>query len=108
MVVSLNGRALGSLSKLATGVTMRSDGQPVMLEVVRGTQRLRVAVPVVEQRDSLDRLLGSVDRETNLVRRFQPGDPVVLQIERQGRLTFLAFRELLTSRRALPEVGPDR
>jgi serine protease Do len=158
VVVSLNGRALGSLSELVTGVTMRSGGQPVTLEVVRGTQRLRLAVPVVEQRDSLDRLIGSVDPEKNLVRRigivgvpidsanailipdlrlptgvlvlarasyaagvnsglaagdvihavnatpigtlddlrgalrrFQPGDPVVLQIERQGRLTFLAF-----------------
>ena len=158
VVVSLNGRALGSLAELVTDVTMRSGGQPVMLDVVRGAQRLRLAIPVVEQRDSLDRLMGSVDPEKNLVRRigivgvpidsataslipdlrspsgvlvlarasyaggvesglaagdvihavnavpigtlddlrtalrrFQPGDPVVLQVERQGRFTFLAF-----------------
>lgn len=158
LVVGLNGRPVGSLSELVTGVTMRSGGQPVTLDVVRGSRRFSVAVPVVEQRDSLDRLMGSVDPEKNLVRRigivgvpidsanaslisdlrlptgvlvlarasyaggvesglaagdvihavnavpigtlddlrtalrrFQPGDPVVLQVERQGRFTFLAF-----------------
>src|SRR5436309_4197581 len=158
VVVSLNGRPLGSLSELVTDVTMRSGGQPVTLAVVRGTQRLSLTIPVIEQRDSLDRLMGSVDPEKNLVRRigivgvpvdsanasfipdlrlptgvlvlarasyaggvesglaagdvihavnatsigtlddlraalrrFQAGDPVVLQIERQGRFTFLAF-----------------
>jgi serine protease Do len=158
IVVGLNGRPLGSLAELVTAATMRSDAQPVTLDVVRGPQRLSLAVPAVEERDSLDRLLGSVDPEKNLVRRigivgvpidtvnagfmpglrvpsgvlvlarapyaggvesglavgdvihsintvpigtladlrtalrrFQAGDPVVLQIERQGRFTFLGF-----------------
>ncbi len=35
--------------------------------------------------------IGTLDDLRAALRRFQAGDPVVLQIERQGRFTFLAF-----------------
>ena len=70
VVVGLNGRPVGTLPEFVAGVTMRSGGRPVRVEVLRGSTRLAMDVPVIEQRDSIDRLLGSVDAEKNLVRRI--------------------------------------
>ncbi len=70
MVVGLNGRSVATRPEFVGGVTMRSGGRPVRVEVLRGSARLTMDVPVIEQRDSIGRLLGSVDPEKNLVRRI--------------------------------------
>ncbi len=70
VVVGLNGRPVAMLPEFVAGVTMRSGGRPARVEVLRGSARLAVDVPVIEQRDSIDRLLASVDPEKNLVRRI--------------------------------------
>ena len=57
------------LAEFVTDLTLRNLGRTVRLDVLRGTQRLTLDVPVVERRDSLDRLVATLDPERNLVRR---------------------------------------
>ncbi len=70
LVVALNGKPVGSLAEFVTEVTVRNIGKSVRLELLRGTQRLTVEIPVLERRDSLDRLVASLDPEKNLVARI--------------------------------------
>jgi serine protease Do len=70
VVTALNGRAVGSLAEFVTDVTLRNIGRSVKLDLLRGTDRLSVEIPVIERRDSLDRLMASLDPEKNLVRRI--------------------------------------
>ena len=70
VVVGLNDQPVGSLAAFVTDVTMRNVGRAVRLTVLRGPERLAIQVPVVEQRDSLDRLVGWLDPEKNAIRRI--------------------------------------
>jgi len=49
---------------------MGSAGRPVQLEVLRGPATRTVRVPVSEQRDSLDRIMTSLDPERSLLRKI--------------------------------------
>ena len=70
VVVGLNGKPVATLAQFVADVTMRSDGRPVRLDVLRGPAALSVRVSVSEQRDSLDRIMTSLDAERNLVRKI--------------------------------------
>ena len=70
VLVGLNGRPVATLAQFVADVTMRSGGRPVQLDVLRGPATLTVRVPVVEQRDSLDRIMTSLDPDRNLVRKI--------------------------------------
>src|SRR2546425_8115207 len=70
VVVGLNGRSVATLAQFVADVTLRSAGRPVQLDVLRGPATLTVRVPVVEQRDSLDRIMTSLDPDRNLVRKI--------------------------------------
>jgi len=70
VVVALNGRPVASLAEFVANLTLRNVGRTVRLDVLRGTQRLTLEVPVVQREDSLDRLRATVDPEHNLVRRL--------------------------------------
>ena len=69
VVVGLNGRPVATLAQFVADVTMRSAGRPVQLDLLRGPATLTVRVPVAEQRDSLDRIMNSLDPDRNLVRK---------------------------------------
>jgi len=69
VVVGLNGKPTVILAEFVTDLTLRNLGRTVRLDVLRGPQRLALDVPVVERRDSLDRLVAGLDPERNLVRR---------------------------------------
>src|SRR3989449_6514964 len=70
VVVGLNGRPVATLAQFVADVTMGSAGRPVQLDVLRGPKTLAVRVPVAEQRDSLDRIMSSLDPQRNLVRKI--------------------------------------
>jgi serine protease Do len=70
VVVAMNGQPVGSLAEFGATLTLRNVGRTVRLDVLRGTQPLALDIPVVERRDSLDRLMAAVDPERNLVRRI--------------------------------------
>ncbi len=70
VVVGLNGRPVATLAQFVADVTMRSAGRPVQLDVLRGPATFTVRVPVAEQRDSLDRIMTSLDPNRNLIRKI--------------------------------------
>jgi serine protease Do len=70
VVVAMNGQPVGSLAEFVATLTLRNVGRTVRLDVLRGKQPLTLEIPVVERRDSLDRLMSAVDPEKNLVRRI--------------------------------------
>ena len=70
VVVALNGKPVGGLAEFITDLTLRNMGRTAHLDIVRGTQALKVDVPVVERPDNLDRLVGTLDPEKSLVRRL--------------------------------------
>jgi len=51
-------------------LTLRNVGKTVRLDVLRGTQPLTLAIPVIERPDRFNRLMEGVDPERNLVRRI--------------------------------------
>jgi serine protease Do len=69
VVVGLDGRPTVILAEFVTDLTLRSIGRTVRLDVLRGAQRLTLGVPVAERRDSLDRLVATLDPAKNLIRR---------------------------------------
>ena len=70
VVTAVNGKPVASLAEFVTDVTLRNIGKTVHLDVVRGSERLAFDVPVVERRDSLDRIVANLDPEKNLIRRI--------------------------------------
>jgi len=71
VVVGLNGKPVATLAQFVADVTMGSAGRPVRLDVLRGpATMLTVRVPVSEQRDSLDRIMTSLDPERSLLRKI--------------------------------------
>jgi serine protease Do len=67
VVVALNDQPVANLAEFVTELTLRNVGRTVRLDVLRGSDHLTIDVPVAEQRDSLDRLIATVDPEQNLV-----------------------------------------
>ncbi len=157
ILVGVNGSPIDSLPMFAASVYLRAMGDAIKVQVLRGTQRITLTIPVVEQDQDLDNIMGSLNPEKALVSRLgilgleitskmadtfsdlriksgivvaaraaghsvdsgldqgdvihklnttdivsldglrkelgtlKPGDPVVLQVERDGSLRYLAF-----------------
>ncbi len=67
IVLSLDGRAIDSLPVFGFTLFTRPAGEKVKVEVLRGTQKVSLEVPVIERTHSVDRLSDLVDPEKNLV-----------------------------------------
>jgi len=70
VVVAMNGQPVASLAEFVSTLTLRNVGKTVRLDVLRGTQPLTLAIPVIERPDRFNRLMEGVDPERNLVRRI--------------------------------------
>jgi len=157
VVLTVNGRTVTSLPQFEASYMLRVNPAPLSVEVLRGTERIPLRIPVAEHRDEMERLADTLDPHENLVPRLgilgvqidqhisetlpslrigsgvivaarttwasnidlgletgdvihaingvpvitlealrasilrlQPGDPLVLQVERAGRLQFVA------------------
>lgn len=158
IILTLNGGTVTSMPQFEANFMLRVNPVPLKVEVLRGSQKASLEIPVVEQKDEMDRLADALDPRKSLVPklgilgveidrhlaemipnsrmgsgvivaarttwaasielglttgdvihslngvpiisletlrsgilRLQPGDAAVLQIERDGRLQFLAF-----------------
>ena len=158
VILTLDGKPVVNVPQFDSAFQYRMDPAPLQLEVIRGTEKVPLQVPVVEQKDAMDRLADSLDPAKGLVpklgilgvqitkdiaalvpdlrmasgvivaartaygamvdsgletgdvihamngttiisldalsttiQQLKPGDPVVLQIERNGSLKYLAF-----------------
>jgi serine protease Do len=158
VILTLDGKPVINVPQFDAAFQYRMDPAPLQLEIIRGTEKVSLQVPVVEQKDEMDRLADSLDPAKDLVpklgilgvqidkeiaamvpdlrmasgvivaartaygamvdsgletgdvihalngttiisldtlstsiQQLKPGDPVVLQIERNGGLKYLAF-----------------
>jgi serine protease Do len=69
LVLSLGGATVESSRQLATGILGRA-GESVEMEVLRGVDRVKLTIPVVEKTDNTDRLAEKVSIETNLIAKL--------------------------------------
>ena len=67
IVLSVDGRAIHSLPVLSARLYLHPTDEPMTVEVLRGTQRITMRIPVVAERHDVDRLLDLADPEKNLV-----------------------------------------
>jgi serine protease Do len=158
VVLTLDGKPVMNVPQFDAAFQLRMDPAPLQLEVLRASEKISLEIPVVEQRDDMDRLADSLDPVKDLVpqlgilgvqidrrisamvpdlrmasgvivaartafgasvdsgletgdvihalngvtiislealsaaiQQVKPGDAVVLQIERDGQLQYLAF-----------------
>jgi serine protease Do len=70
IILSIDGRPVESVPVLYYGFFMRQGGDRIKLEVLRGTDKLTLDVPLVERRHEMDSLLDLANPEKNLVRKL--------------------------------------
>jgi len=69
LVMSLGGVPVESSRQLLTGILGRA-GESVEMEVLRGADRKKLTIPVVERTDNADRLAEKVSIEANLIAKL--------------------------------------
>jgi serine protease Do len=70
VILSIDGRPIRSLPMLNASLYLHPTGEIMTVEVLRGTQRLTLHIPVITQKHEVDRLLDLADPEKNLVPRL--------------------------------------
>jgi serine protease Do len=70
IVLRLNGRRLENARQLEVSVYRYPKGEKVALEVLRGSETLKIEVPVVEDHEDPERFADMVNPEDNLVPRL--------------------------------------
>jgi serine protease Do len=70
IVLRLNGRRMESARQLEVNVYRYPKGQKVSLDIQRGSEALKVEVPVSEDREDPERFADMVNPEDNLVQRL--------------------------------------
>src|SRR5580704_9627672 len=70
ILLSLDGRAIGSVPLAEMIVSTRPAGAVVKAEVLRGTQTVTLTIPVAEQKNDVDQLGDLVDPQKDLVAKL--------------------------------------
>jgi serine protease Do len=70
LVLALNGKRMENGRQLDVNVYRYMEGKKVTLDILRGAEKLRVEVPVIERRDDPERFADLVSPEKNLVPRL--------------------------------------
>jgi serine protease Do len=70
VLLSLDGRRIGSVPIAEMIVSTRSAGQAVKAEILRGSQRIALDILVKEQKDEVDRVADLVDPQKSLVSKL--------------------------------------
>jgi serine protease Do len=70
ILLSLDGRAMGSVPLAEMIISTRPAGAVVQAEILRGTQQLKLTIPVAEQKNDVDQLGDLVDPEKDLVTKL--------------------------------------
>jgi serine protease Do len=70
IILSVDGRTMDSLSLFGFTLFTQPAGRTVKVDVLRGTEKVSLDIPVIEQTHQADRLTDIVDPEKNLVRRL--------------------------------------
>jgi serine protease Do len=70
ILLNLDGRAMGSVPLAEMIISTRPAGAVMRAQVLRGTQRLTLTIPVSEQKNDVDQLGDLVDPEKDLVTKL--------------------------------------
>ena len=70
IILSVDGTPAGSLPLFTHSLYMHGSGERVRVEVLRGSQRLQLEIPLVERPHKEDSLIDTADPEKNSVRRL--------------------------------------
>ena len=70
IILSVDGTPAGSLPLFTHSLYMHGSGERVRVEVLRGSQRLQLEIPLVERPHKEDNLIDTADPEKNSVRRL--------------------------------------
>lgn len=70
IILSVDGTPAGSLPLFTHSLYMHGSGERVRVEVLRGSQRLQLEIPLVERPHKEDSLIDMADPEKNSVRRL--------------------------------------
>jgi serine protease Do len=67
IILTLNGRTVTSMPQFEANFMLRVNPAPLKVEVLRGSGNVSLEIPVVEQKDEMDRLADSLDPRKSLV-----------------------------------------
>ena len=67
VVVAVDGRSIVTLAQFQTLLILRTLGESMKVDVLRGSERLTLQIPVVLQKDDLDKMVDLVDAEKNMI-----------------------------------------
>jgi serine protease Do len=70
IVLAVDGRPIRSLPQLMGSLYLHPTDELMTLDILRGTERLTLHVPVLAHKHEVDQLMGRVDPEKNLVRKI--------------------------------------
>jgi serine protease Do len=70
IVLSADDHATETLPALTSAMYLHPLDQVMKLVVLRGKQKMTIEVPVIEQRDPMDKLMDAVDPDTSLIQRL--------------------------------------
>jgi serine protease Do len=70
IILKLNGMAIESLPMYSASLYLRRSGDAVALEVARGTETVKLEIPVTAEDQDLDNMVGSLDPAKSLVNRL--------------------------------------
>ena len=70
IILSVDGTPTGSLPLFTHSLYLHTSGERASVEVLRGSQRLRLDIPLIERPHKEDSLVDMADPEKNLVRRL--------------------------------------
>jgi serine protease Do len=80
IILTLDGKPVVNVPQFNAAFQLRMDPAPLKLEVVRASEKIALEVPVVEERDEMDRLADSLDPEKDLISQL---GIVGVQVDRQ-------------------------
>jgi serine protease Do len=70
IILSVNGSPIDSLPMFAASMYLRASGDAIRVDVLRGTQQKSLTIPVVEQDQDMDSIIGALNPEKALVNRL--------------------------------------
>ncbi len=70
VVVGMNGQSISTLAQFQIFLILRTLEESVTVDVLRGQEKLTLQIPVVVEKNDLDKMVDQVNVEQNLIRRL--------------------------------------
>lgn len=67
VVVAMDGQSIVSFAQFQTFLILRTLGESINVDILRGSEKLTLQIPVVLQKNNLDKMLDLVDAEKNMI-----------------------------------------